>query len=32
VAPYGAGFTLAGFTFDVGLKKGLYKTSSSKQG
>jgi hypothetical protein len=32
VAPYGAGFTLAGFTFDVGLKKGLYKTPSSKQG
>jgi len=32
VAPYGAGLTLAGFTFDVGLKKGLYKTPSSKQG
>jgi hypothetical protein len=31
-APLGAGFTLAGFTFDVGLKKGLYKTPSSKQG
>lgn len=31
-ATLGAGFTLTGFTFDVGIKKGLYKTPSTKQG